>query len=92
MLEQRPTLELFFEQLGLESSPEAIDEFINAHQIGMDVPLHKAPFWSRSQHDFLISHWKKDDEWAMWVDVLNEQLHSEAVGSGSCSMPSGKSS
>ena len=61
MLEQRATFELFFEQLGLDSSPEAIDEFISTHQIGMDVPLHKAPFWSKSQHDFLISHWKKDD-------------------------------
>ncbi|MCO8045658.1 DUF2789 domain-containing protein [Acinetobacter bohemicus] len=91
MLEQRSTFELFFEQLGLDSSPEAIDEFINTHQIGMDVPLHKAPFWSKSQHDFLISHWKKDDDWAIWVDVLNEQLHTEAVGSGSCSLPSGKS-
>ena len=28
MLEQRATFELFFEQLGLDSSPEAIDEFI----------------------------------------------------------------
>ncbi|MFH7767627.1 DUF2789 family protein [Acinetobacter sp. BSP-28] len=79
MFEQRPTLELFFEQLGLESSSEAMDEFIRTHQIGMDVPLHKAPFWSQSQHDFLISHWKKDDEWAMMVDILNEQLHTEAM-------------
>ncbi|MDK1684354.1 DUF2789 family protein [Acinetobacter terrestris] len=87
MLEQRPTFELFFEQLGLDSSPEAIDEFIRTHQIGMDVPLHKAPFWSKSQHDFLIGHWKEDDDWAIFVDVLNEQLHIEAEGSGSCDMP-----
>ena len=40
MLEQRPTMELF-EQLGLDSSPEAIDEFIKTHQIGMDVPYIK---------------------------------------------------
>ena len=51
MLEQRPTMELF-EQLGLDSSPEAIDEFIKTHQIGMDVPLHKAPFWTKTNMIF----------------------------------------
>lgn len=86
MFDQHPTLEMLFQQLGLDSSPEAIDEFIKTHQIGMDVPLHKAPFWSKSQHDFLIGQWKKDDEWAILVDVLNEQLHSEAQGSGSCDL------
>lgn len=86
MFDQHPTLEMFFQQLGLDSSPEAIDEFIKTHQIGMDVPLHKAPFWSKSQHDFLIGQWKKDDGWAILVDVLNEQLHSEAQGSGSCDL------
>ena len=90
MLEQRPTLELFFEQLGLDSTPEAMDEFIKTHQIGMDVPLHKAPFWTKAQHDFLIGHWKEDDDWAIFVDVLNEQLHIEAEGSGTCEMPADK--
>ena len=75
MFDQHPTLEMFFQQLGLDSSPEAIDEFIKTHQIGMDVPLHKAPFWSKSQHDFLIGQWKKDDEWAIVVDTLNALLH-----------------
>ncbi len=46
MFDQHPTLEMFFQQLGLDSSPEAIDEFIKTHQIGMDVPLHKAPYFS----------------------------------------------
>lgn len=87
MLEQRPTMELFFEQLGLDSQPVAMDEFIRTHQLGMDVPLHKAPFWSKAQHDFLIGHWKTDDDWAIYVDVLNEQLHTEAVARGQCAMP-----
>ena len=77
MFDQQPTLELLFEQLGLDASPEAIDQFIESHQLTMDIPLHHAPFWTQAQHDFLISHWKKDDEWAMVVDLLNEQLHSE---------------
>ncbi|MCL6246826.1 MULTISPECIES: DUF2789 family protein [Acinetobacter] len=84
MFDQQPTLELFFEQLGLDASPEGIDQFIETHQITMDVPLHEAPFWTKSQRDFIISHWKKDDDWAMVVDILNEQLHTEHKLSGSC--------
>ncbi|MEN8990658.1 MULTISPECIES: DUF2789 family protein [unclassified Acinetobacter] len=84
MFDQQPTLELFFEQLGLDATPEGIDQFIETHQITMDVPLHEAPFWTKSQRDFIISHWKKDDDWAIVVDILNEQLHTEHKLSGSC--------
>ena len=59
MFDQQPTLELLFEQLGLDASAEAIDQFIETHQLTSDVPLHKAPFWSKAQHDFIISNWKK---------------------------------
>jgi len=52
----------------------------------MDIPLHKAEFWSKSQQDFILSHWKKDDDWAMVVDILNEQLHTEHKLSGSCNL------
>ncbi len=86
MFDQQPTLELFFDQLGLDSSPEAIDQFIETHQLTMDIPLHKAEFWSKSQQDFILSHWKKDDDWAMGVDILNEQLHTENKLSGSCNL------
>ena len=86
MFDQQPTLELFFEQLGLDATPEAIDQFIETHQLTMDIPLHKAPFWTPSQHDFIISHWKKDDDWAMVVDILNEQLHVEHQLLGSCEL------
>ena len=86
MFDQQPTLELFFEQLGLDASAEAIDRFIDTHQLTMDVPLHKAPFWTPSQHDFIISHWKKDDDWAMVIDILNEQLHVENQLLGSCEL------
>lgn len=86
MFDQQPTLELFFEQLGLDASAEAIERFIETHQLSMDIPLHKAPFWTPSQHDFIISHWKKDDDWAMVVDILNEQLHVENQLLGSCEL------
>ena len=84
MFDQQPTLELFFDQLGLDSSEQGIEQFIETHQLTMDIPLHEAAFWTKSQRDFIISHWKKDDEWAIVVYVLNEQLHTEHKLSGSC--------
>ena len=86
MFDQQPTLALLFEQLGLDAGAEAIDRFIETHQLTMDIPLHKAAFWSQAQHDFIISHWKNDDEWAMVIDILNEQLHMENQLSGSCDL------
>ena len=74
----KPSLELLFSQLGLPHSPAAIELYVRTHQLSMDVPLHKAPFWTPSQHDFIISHWKKDDDWAIWIDELNQQLHLDA--------------
>lgn len=77
MFDQQPTLELLFEQLGLDSSEDAIDQFISAHQLDRDTGIHQASFWTDSQRSFIISHWKKDDEWAIVVDSLNAQLHVE---------------
>ena len=79
MFDQQPTIELLFEQLGLDASDEAIDQFIDTHQLTSDIPLHKAPFWSKPQHDFIISNWKKDDDWAMVIDELNQQLHHDSA-------------
>lgn len=81
MFESQPTLELLFEQLGLEATPEAIEQFIQTHQIAAETKLHEAEFWSVGQRQFLESHWEKDDEWAIVVDELNQQLHVEAHSS-----------
>ena len=81
MFVQQPTLELLFEQLGLDASADAIDQFIDTHQLTSDIPLHKAPFWSKAQHDFIISNWKKDDEGAIVIDELNQQLHVDSMPS-----------
>ena len=75
MLDMQVTMELLFDQLGLDSSEQAIDAFVAAHQLDQNTPMHEAPFWSQSQHDFIISHWKKDDEWALIIDELNALLH-----------------
>jgi hypothetical protein len=78
MFDEQPTLELLFQQLGLEADNEAIAQFIRTHQLEAETKLHCAHFWSEGQRQFLQSHWKKDDEWAIVVDTLNEQLHSDA--------------
>ena len=75
MFDEQPTLELLFQQLGLDAEAEKIDQFIETHQLEQNTPLHKAEFWSKNQHDFIISHWKKDDEWAIVIDNLNALLH-----------------
>lgn len=75
MLDTQPTLELLFEQLGLDATSEAIDQFIKTHQLPADVQLHDAEFWSEGQRQFLKSHLASDDDWAIVVDELNQQLH-----------------
>lgn len=70
-----PSLELLFSQLGLPNSLAAIELYVRTHQLPAHQSLHEAPFWNRSQRDFLISHLVQDDDWAMWIDELNQQLH-----------------
>ncbi|MGB5886901.1 MAG: DUF2789 family protein [Acinetobacter venetianus] len=79
MFEQQPTLELLFEQLGLDSDEASIENFVKAHQLRADQKLHEAAFWSAGQRDFLKSHLDKDDEWAIVVDELNQQLHLDST-------------
>ncbi|KAA8551143.1 hypothetical protein FX984_06178 [Pseudomonas marginalis] len=70
-----PTLETLFEQLGLDSTPEAIDAFIVAHPLSDDVKLIDAPFWTPQQAQFLKEELREDADWAMAVDELNQRLH-----------------
>lgn len=71
------TQELLFQQLGLDSSIEGIEKFIDTHRLDLNTPMPEADFWTDAQRDFIISHWKKDDEWAIVIDQLNEQLHDD---------------
>lgn len=78
LIHNQPSLELLFSQLGLANSPAAIELYVRTHQLPADVSLHDAPFWNRSQRSLLISHLVQDDNWAIWVDELNQQLHLDA--------------
>jgi len=70
-----PTLETLFDQLGLDSSPEAIDTFIASNPLPEDVKLIDAPFWTSQQAAFLKEELRDDAEWAIAVDELNQRLH-----------------
>lgn len=56
MFEQQPTLELLFEQLGLDADEVSMENFIKTHQLSASQKLHEADFWSAGQRDFLKSH------------------------------------
>ncbi len=74
----KPSLELLFSQLGLANSAAAIELYVRTHQLSAEQNLHDAPFWNKSQRALLISHLVQDDDWAIWVDELNQQLHLDA--------------
>ncbi|XDL95901.1 DUF2789 family protein [Acinetobacter baumannii] len=78
MFEQQPTLQLLFEQLGLDSDDASIENFIRTHQLPAEQKLHEASFWSQGQSDFLKVI-GKNDEWIVVIDELNEQLHEDSV-------------
>ena len=79
LMNNKPSLELLFSQLGLASSQAAIELFIRTHQLPAHINLLDAPFWTKSQREFLIRYLVEDaDEWVMWVDELNQQLHMNA--------------
>lgn len=79
MLNQhKPSLELLFSQLGLANSPAAIELYVRTHQLPAALSLHEASFWNKSQRSLLISHLVQDDDWAIWIDELNQQLHLDA--------------
>jgi hypothetical protein len=70
-----PSMQSLFDQLGLDSSPEAIAEFIATHHLPDQVRLADAPFWNHSQTAFLQECFRLDAEWMPIVDDLNAQLH-----------------
>lgn len=74
MFDEKPTLKLLFEQLGLPSEDAQITTFIAQHQLAKNVMLHQADFWTDSQRDFLTSHWQSDDNWSLVIDELSELL------------------
>lgn len=64
-----------FDQLGLDSTDEAIEDFIEKHKLqSSSGELHKAEFWSSSQSSFLKQVIDDDADWAEIVDQLDAML------------------
>lgn len=64
-----------FAQLGLESSDEAIDKFIEENQMAKEEKLTESPIWTDNQRAFLNEEWHKDAAWVEIIDELNVRLH-----------------
>ena len=69
------SLASLFDQLGLDSSDQAIENFIDDHRpLEGRIELHNADFWSVSQASFLKQEIDEDADWAEVVDQLDAQL------------------
>ena len=79
MIQQQPTMNTLFEQLGLDSSDEAIDKFVKENQLPQSVKISDAPFWTDNQCKFLKNEFKEDAEWIPVIDDLNTRLHKDAM-------------
>ena len=67
-------LTTLFEQLGLDSEPQAIAAFIAQHELQLGQSIVDADFWNDSQRCFLRSAIVDDAEWAVVVDSLAVSL------------------
>lgn len=69
------TINTLFEQLGLDSSDEAIDQFVRQHRLPAEVKISDAPFWTDGQRAFIKDAYQLDNHWNPIVDDLNARLH-----------------
>ncbi len=67
-----------FAQLGLDSSDEAIDTFIENNKLAKDEELIKSNIWNDKQRMFLQEEWKMDAVWVEVIDELNVRMHPTA--------------
>ncbi|NMH64579.1 DUF2789 domain-containing protein [Shewanella salipaludis] len=63
-----------FEQLGLDSKREAIEQFIAGHSLSDNELLAQASFWTPSQRAFLNEALEEDAEWSDAIDHLDTLL------------------
>lgn len=76
--ENEYTMNNLFAQLGLDSSDEAIEEFIANNQLMKEEKLTEAHIWNEKQRMFLQEEWKQDAAWVETIDELNVRLHPTA--------------
>lgn len=76
--ENEYTMNNLFAQLGLDSSDEAIETFIENNQLAKEEKLTESAIWSEKQRMFLQEEWKQDAAWVEIIDELNVRLHPTA--------------
>ena len=69
------TLTSLFEQLGLPSSDQEIEQFVQTHRLAEHINIVDADFWTDGQRQFLRQSLRLDAEWSPIVDDLNALLH-----------------
>ena len=67
-----------FAQLGLDSSDEAIDSFIEKNQLAKEEKLIESTVWNDSQRAFLQEEWNKDAAWVEVIDDLKVRMHPDS--------------
>ena len=75
----RPRMTHLFEQLGLDASEEAIQQFIETNPLNAETNIADADFWTDAQRQFIVEKIQSDGSWAIVVDQLNESLHEDSV-------------
>ncbi|MCE9678147.1 DUF2789 domain-containing protein [Shewanella sp. AS1] len=70
----QPDMHSLFEQLGLPSHSEAIEDFISQHKLTAKTHLVNADFWSSSQKHFLKEALEEDASWTEVIDQLDARL------------------
>jgi hypothetical protein len=69
------SLNSLFDQLGLDSTDQAIEIFIDDYRpLQANIELHETGFWSTSQASFLKQAKDNDADWAEIVDQLDVLL------------------
>ena len=67
-----------FAQLGLDSSDEAIDSFVENNKLAKEEKLIEAAVWNDNQRAFLQEEWNKDAAWVEVIDDLIVRMHPDA--------------
>ena len=74
------TLSSLFDQLGLDSETESIEQFIALHKpIPGDIELHNVSFWTKSQASFLKQMKDEDADWSGIIDQLDVMFRKSDV-------------
>lgn len=75
MIDNPHSINVLFDQLGLESSDKAVDLFVRTHQLPNNTSLERADFWKPWQVQFFYDARDEDAMWSAPVDDLNVRLH-----------------